>query len=82
MTVKGFLKLCAGIVSNNVITFQDVEVTNPVTLKRLTQDYHAGWYNVPSGEVVKIENNKLSIFKSHYKRSGYIKRTGFKKRSA
>jgi hypothetical protein len=82
MIVKGLLRICKGIVSGNTLTFEDAEVTPAVTLKRLTQDHHAGWYNVPLGEVVNVEINKLSIFKSHYKRAGYVKRSGFKKRSA
>tara|TARA_R110000744_G_scaffold268687_1_gene382174 strand:- start:107 stop:316 length:210 start_codon:yes stop_codon:yes gene_type:complete len=47
-----------------------------------SQDYHAGYYNIPFGIIVLIEQNKISIFSSHYKRSGYIKRSGFKKRTA
>ena len=82
MIFKGLLKVCKGIFSTNILTFEDADVSPAVTLKRLTQDHHAGWYNVPAGEVVEIEENKLSIFKSHYKRAGYVKRSGFKKRSA
>lgn len=82
MKVLGILEICKGIFSTNKLTFEDAQVSPSVSLKRLTQDHHAGWYNVPQGEEVEIEDNKISIFKSHYKRSGFIKRTGFKKRNA
>jgi hypothetical protein len=45
-------------------------------------DHSAGFYNIPIGGMVFIEVNKISLFKSFYTRSGYIKRAGFKKRSA
>jgi len=82
MKVRGILDICKGIFSSNEMTFEDSTVTPAVTLKRLTQDHHAGYYHVPAGEIVDIEDNKISIFKSHYKRRGSVKRTGFKKRSA
>lgn len=82
MIVKGILKICKGIFSDNVLTFEDSEVSPAVSLEELNRDHHSGFYNVITGKKVFIELNKVSIFKSKYKRSGYIKRTGFKKRSA
>ncbi|MHA1591592.1 MAG: hypothetical protein ACTSUP_03885 [Candidatus Heimdallarchaeaceae archaeon] len=80
--IKGFLRICAGIIGNNVLTFEDSEVSPAVSLEKLNRDHHAGFYDVIAGSKAIIEQNKVSIFKSGYRRSGFVKRTGFKKRSA
>ena len=82
MIIKGFLRICAGIFSENTLTFEDAQVSPAVTLEKLNRDNHAGFYDVVAGSRAIVELNKVSIFKSGYRRSGYIKRTGFKKRSA
>ena len=82
MIVKGILKICKGIFSSNTLTFEDAEVSPAVSLEKLNRDHHAGFYDVVAGSKAIIEQNKVSIFKSGYRRSGFVKRTGFKKRSA
>lgn len=61
MIVKGFLRLCAGIIGGNVLTFEDTEVTPAVTLKRLTEDYHSGREVIFDGETVEVRENHQSI---------------------
>ena len=58
MIFKGLLKVCKGIFSNNVLTFEDLEVSPAVSLKRLTEDYHSGVSFVPSGETLLVRQNK------------------------
>lgn len=39
MKVKGILEICKGILSSNVLTFQDSEVTTPVSLSELLNSF-------------------------------------------
>lgn len=62
MTIHGLLKICKGIFSSNVLTFEDAEVTPSVTLKRLTEDYHSGVSFIPStDELLVRENKQMSV---------------------
>lgn len=61
MIVKGLLRICKGIFSSNQLTFEDAEVTPPVTLKRLTEDHHNGFTLVQDTEVFTVRENKQSL---------------------
>lgn len=61
MFVKGLLRICKGVFSSNILTFEDIEVTPSVSLKRLTQDHHNGYSLIPVGELITVEANKQSL---------------------
>ena len=80
MIIKGFLDICAGIFSGNTLTFKDADVTNEVTLKRLTQDNHAGFTIIETDTSANYENNKLSVNSSYFVQKGFVNQVGFIKR--
>lgn len=82
MIVKGFLNICGGIFSMNTLTFEDEQVTPAVTLKRLTQDHHAGFCELKEDVEIEIESDKVSIFCKKFKQHGFIKHSGYIKRGA
>lgn len=82
MTVKGFLRICAGIIGSNVLTFQDTEVSPAVSLKRLTQDHHAGFCEVKENVEIEVESEKVSIFTKKFTQHGFIRHSGYIKRGA
>ena len=81
-TIKGILKVCKGIFSSNTLTFEDSEVTPEVTLKRLTQDHHAGFCEVKEDVEIEVESEKVSFFCKKFKQHGFIKHSGYIKRGA
>lgn len=51
----GFLKICAGFISENVMTFQDSTTSAPVTLQNLLERGLSIWL-VKNGNTVTIPN--------------------------
>lgn len=79
MKIKGILQICKGIFSSNSLQFEDADVSPSVSLKRLTQDNHAGFFNIPTNEKVEVQENKIVINKIFMRQGGFIKHTGFVK---
>ena len=80
MEIKGILKICKGIFSSNKLTFEDEEVSPPVSLKRLTQDNHAGFTFIESDSQACFDSNKLAVNSSFFVQEGFVKQEGFIKR--
>jgi len=77
MEVKGILRICKGIFSSHTITFEDADVSPPVTLERLTQDHHSGYFEIPADKEVEIEDKKqMIVLGGHFRVSGFLRIVG------
>lgn len=77
MKIKGFLRLCAGVIGAGVLTFQDSQVSPAVSLLKLTEDHHAGFMFLHENKSIEIDNDKVSVNTKYEKQGGFIKHTGF-----